>query len=162
MVVHRSIGLIPSLNRFVLQSLLLWREVLAHMFQLWHYAEQDLLDPATPYTLTQTGQGLHRVQPCVRVQQAMQRILEKVQRSVGVWIGSNQIHLGDHNVPNALMFIDKYAQVPRICAPIVLCLDKIPKLYTEAQSNKQYRSLDMCLCCRPMGRLSLYSFFVLE
>jgi len=28
---------------FVLQSLLLWREVLAHMFQLWHLAEEDLL-----------------------------------------------------------------------------------------------------------------------
>ncbi len=128
-----------SKHRFVLQSLLLWREVLAHMFQLWHYAEHDLLDPDHPYTLTSTGQGLHRVQPCQRVQAAMSRILEKVQKQVGVWIGSNQIHLGDHNVPNALMFIDKYAQVPRICQPIVLCLDKIPKLYSEVgEHNKGY------------------------
>ncbi|CAD7963112.1 unnamed protein product [Amoebophrya sp. A25] len=122
--------------RFVLQSLLLWREVLAHMFQLWHFAEHDLLDPEHPYTLTHTGQGLHRVQPCRRVHQAMLRILEKVQKQVGVWIGSTQIHVGDHNVPNALMFIDKYAQVPRICSPIVLCLDKIPKLYDQNPKNK--------------------------
>ena len=67
----------------------------------------------------------------------MIRILERVQKQVGVWIGSSQIHLGDHNVPNALMFIDKYAQVPRICAPIVLCLDKIPDLYNGTYNNAQ-------------------------
>ena len=38
------------------------------------------------------------------------------------------------------MFIDKYAQVPRICGPIVLCLDKIPDLYTKATDSgtKEY------------------------
>lgn len=29
--------------------------------------EEDLLDSSNPYTLTDTGQGLHRVQPCKRV-----------------------------------------------------------------------------------------------
>lgn len=35
----------------------------------------------------------------------MNSILRQVQRRVGSWIGSSAIHLGDHNVPNALMFI---------------------------------------------------------
>lgn len=36
------------------------------------------------------------------------------------------------------MFIDKYAQVPRICGPVVLCLDKIPDLYNANAMNKKY------------------------
>lgn len=46
-----------------------------------------LLDSEHPYELKSTGQGLHRVQKCARVHNAMLRILEKVQRQCGVWIG---------------------------------------------------------------------------
>jgi hypothetical protein len=35
----------------------------------------------------------------------MYRILNKVQKDLGYWVGSSVIHLGDKNVPNALMFI---------------------------------------------------------
>ncbi|KAF4666769.1 hypothetical protein FOL47_003909 [Perkinsus chesapeaki] len=114
---------------FVLQSLTLWREVISDMYRLWHLAEEDLLDPTNPYTLQQTGQGLHRVQKSPKVMKAMRQIVARVQRQLGdKWIGSTIVHLGDHNVPNALMFIDKYVQVPRILGPLVLCLDKIAEM----------------------------------
>ena len=52
----------------------------------------------------------------------MHDILRRAQSMTGYWVGSSVIHLGDHNVPNSLMFIDKYTQVPRILNPIVTVL----------------------------------------
>ena len=107
---------------YVLQSLTLWREIVNDMFRLWCLAEQDLLDPATPYVLRNTGQGLQRVQLANRTSKAMHGILYAVQQRNGNcddgWVGSSVIHLGDNNVPNALTFIDKYNQVCKILNPI--------------------------------------------
>lgn len=81
--------------------------------------------------LMDTGQGLNRVQAAPRVYREMQRIVSRVQARVGHWVGSSVIHLGDHNVPNALMFIDKYCQVPRILGPIVLCIEQIDEIIDD-------------------------------
>lgn len=124
---------------FALQSLTLWRDIVNDMFRLWAMAEQDLLQEAIAYKLQDTGQGMQRVQQSPQTYRAMQQILYRLQNSntsllKNHWVGSSVIHLGDHNVPNALSFIDKYTQVPRILGPIVNCLEQIEKLYHEDTS----------------------------
>ncbi|KAI8339385.1 hypothetical protein BC941DRAFT_349285 [Chlamydoabsidia padenii] len=122
---------------YVNQTLKLWREILNDMFKLWMLADQDILSATNPYRLIQTGQGLHRVQPCPSVSREMHRTLFKAQKKAGTWIGSSVIHLGDKNVPNALMFIDKYNQVSRILSPICITLDQLDDL-TKNEGLKKY------------------------
>jgi len=116
---------------FVLQSLTLWREVLNDMFKLWVLSEEDLLDNTNRYRLSQTGQGLNRVQQAPRVEDAMHKLLSNTKKKLESWVGSSVIHLGDHNVPNALMFIDKYNQVTRIVNPVVLTIDQIDDIVRD-------------------------------
>ena len=78
-------------------------------------AEEDLLSETVTYSLQDTGQGMQRVQQSPRTYRAMQQILVRVQAKVKNWVGSSVIHMGDHNVPNALSFIDKYTQGKRTC-----------------------------------------------
>ena len=75
-------------------------------------AEEDFLDSGVrPYVLRDTGQGLNRVQAAPRVARAMASVLHACQTQCGGWVGSSVVHLGDHNVPNAFVFLDKYTQV---------------------------------------------------
>lgn len=122
---------------YVLQSLTLWREILHDMFRLWSLTEQDLLSEVVPYRLRDTGQGLNRVQAAPKTLRMMHTILQRAQRSVGSWVGSSAIHMGDHNVPNALMFIDKYSQIYRILLPICNTLHHIPTI-TEKPALRSY------------------------
>jgi len=117
--------------KFAEQSLLLWREIVGDMFRHWHGAEADLLSGDAPYALRDTGQGLQRVQPCPRSYAAMRQTLARASRSSSsgeAWVGSSMIHMGDHNVPNALVFLDKYAQVARILRPLVSVLARARQL----------------------------------
>jgi len=120
---------------FALQSLTLWQEIAHNMFKLWCYAEGDLLDPESMYRLQETGQGLQRMQRCPRVWKGMSQILSQVHHSLsskglGHWVGLSVVHLGDRDVPNALIFIDKYNQVSRILTPIVTCIRELERLYS--------------------------------
>ena len=137
--------------QYCLQTLTLWREIQVpehpeyspfevekylvvtvvcfqnDMFKLWCLAEEDLLAANNYYSLRDTGQGLNRVQSAPSIGRAMHDIIQRAQRKVGSWIGSSVVHLGDHNVPNALTFIDKYTQVPRILNPIVQVIEAVPR-----------------------------------
>jgi hypothetical protein len=135
---------------YVLQSLSLWRNILDDFFHLWSLAEKDLLDvQSNPYKLTETGQGFHRLQPAPSIDKAMRNIIHTVQSGAngcGEWVGSSVIHLGDKNVPNALLFIDKYNQVGRILSPIVICLRRLPLLmknsYQKSFLERNYGSVE--------------------
>jgi hypothetical protein len=133
---------------YVYQSLSLWREVQHEMFQLWYVhwmlicdrclAEKDLLSSENMYRLRDTGQGLNRVQPAPSVYRLMSTILNRAQQKVGYWVGSSVVHLGDHNVPNALMFIDKYTQIYRFLLPITNVLERIEKIAESDGEIKEY------------------------
>lgn len=114
---------------FVWQSLTLWKEVQRNMHRLWVCADSDLLSVTTSYQLLNTGQGLNRVQQCPKVGKVMRYLLNKTQNAAGSpWVGLSVIHLGDRDVPNALVFIDKYTQIPRFLKPIADFYDGIPEL----------------------------------
>ena len=133
--------------KFVMQSLQLWREIQNQMFRLWIAADADLQDQNRPYRLYNTGQGLHRVQSANRVSHVMHEILSTVQGRVKGWVGLSVVHLGDRDVPNALVFIDKYTQVPRILGPIVLAVERIGVMCAEdpsvaAHVEKEYGGVE--------------------
>lgn len=68
----------------------------------------------------------------------MHTVLHSAQKSVGTWIGSSVIHMGDHNVPNALLFIDKYTQIYRILLPICTTLSQIPVMMAQRPALRVY------------------------
>jgi hypothetical protein len=122
---------------FVMQSLTLWKEIMTQMSRLWLAADHDLLNEY--YRLADTGQGYQRLQSCPKVGNLMQRILRNVQTRVGSpWVGLSVIHLGDRDVPNALVFIDKYTQVPRILTPIAQCIQRLPAVLYQDKAMHHY------------------------
>ena len=80
------------------QSLTLWSEVMTSMFKLWTLTEMDMLAEGNSYKLGDTGQGLNRMQDGPRVYREMTRIIGRCQQRIGHWVGSQVVHLGDHNV----------------------------------------------------------------
>ncbi|GAX15401.1 hypothetical protein FisN_8Lh303 [Fistulifera solaris] len=117
---------------FVWQSLRLWCKVMRNMHRLWVCADDDLLSTRTSYHLYNTGQGLQRVQSCPTVRQVMSKLLAQTQQEANApWVGLSVIHLGDRDVPNALVFIDKYTQIPRFLSPMVHFLQSLSDEHDE-------------------------------
>lgn len=127
---------------YVLQSLTLWKEILNDIHKLWFFVDRDMLNLTSCHRLYNTGQGLNRVQPAPETLRHMHIVLERTRKHVGSWVGSTVIHMGDHNVPNALMFIDKYAQVHRILSPIVNVIKYIKEMpWKNTQVERYFQEL---------------------
>eukprot|EP00941_MAST-03F_sp_MAST-3F-sp1_P002833 g2833.t1 len=139
---------------FVYQSLLLWRAVTNNMYKLWILAELDMMEQS--YNLVDTGQGLNRLQQSPRVMKAMREILHETQQQCDKWIGSSVIHLGDHNVPNAIFFIDKYTQISRILRPIITAIEQLPRM---AKSDAIARYINTFGGIERLTKTILHSFF---
>ncbi|KAF0694170.1 Aste57867_14930 [Aphanomyces stellatus] len=117
---------------YAMQSLSLWKNITLEMFPLWFAVEEDLIHGGG-YRLRDTGQGLNRMQRAPHTSHLIHAILAHTQKtSPMAWVGSSVIHLGDHNVPNALMFIDKYTQVSRILSPIVQTCEFVTRMQHDA------------------------------
>ncbi|CAN6645469.1 hypothetical protein TRVA0_021S00694 [Trichomonascus vanleenenianus] len=115
------------------QSLHLWSQIIRDMYMLWILADHDLtsIDAKNRYQFGDTGQGFNRIKACPHVSRAMHGIIRKVQQRNNGWIGSSVVHLGDRAVPNALFFLDKYLQVPRILTPVYLAISGIDSISTR-------------------------------
>lgn len=131
---------------FVWQSLSLWIKCQEHMHRLWICADDDLLSTTTSYHLQNTGQGLNRVQSCPRVAKVMRLLLSETQEAGSPWVGLSVVHLGDRDVPNALIFIDKYVQIPRFVRPVADFLDNLEELCQDERIamyvKKQFGSVE--------------------
>ncbi len=108
------------------------------MFRLWSHAEQDLLSPDVTYRLRDTGQGLNRVQAAPKTSRLMHEILHKAQSSIGSWVGSSVIHMGDHNVPNAFMFIGESKALYTINEILTVVRRQILANIPHVAANLQY------------------------
>ena len=141
--------------KFVRNTLVLWKVIGEHMDVLWAAVEDDLLNPSLAYSFVDTGQGCHRLQKCPQTRQIAERCLTEAKRQVGSWIGSDVIHLGDRDVPNALVFIDKYTQIP-------LVLGEITSVILELESYTKQNAWVHNAVCQTYGSVDRLKKSILQ
>ncbi|CCH60539.1 hypothetical protein TBLA_0D00290 [Henningerozyma blattae CBS 6284] len=122
---------------YVQQSLMIWSIVQREMIHLWYLADLDLFS-TTHYQLANTGHGLNRIKACPLIYKEMVKIIGECKMSSKEWIGSSVIHLGDHAVPNALFFLDKYIQIPNILMPFDNTINKIDEYVSHDVFFSEY------------------------
>ena len=118
--------------QYVLESLTLWGIIQRDIFDFWEVVEEDMIGAgAGSYRFCDTGQGFHRVCSGPKTYARMQSALREARNAMGGWVGTSVVHLGDNDVPNALVFIDKYTIIPKLLSPIVHTICEIDKVFAE-------------------------------
>ena len=149
---------------YVMESLTLWDIIQRDMFDFWEVVEEDLiLDCGGHYRIMDTGQGYHRVCAAPKTHSRMSSSISEAHNKMGGWIGIKVVHLGDQDVPNALVFIDKYTNIPNMLQPIVHTLSALSDIFDtkKAESHIGVRNL---LCAKyknfeNLRRMILRDFF---
>ncbi|RNE99250.1 hypothetical protein TraAM80_08390 [Trypanosoma rangeli] len=127
--------------QYVAESLTMWENVQRHIFDFWQVSEDDmLLDGGGHYSFVNTGQGYHRMCRAPKSYARMARCVAETEQEMGGWVGIKVIHLGDRDVPNPLVFIDKYTVIPRIVQPIMHTILELEKIFAPG-SLEEYPGL---------------------
>ena len=133
---------------YVKEAMTLWGIVQGDIFDFWQTVEKDMILSGAGYRFRDTGQGFHRVSSGPATYSRMGQAIADAHRTMGGWVGSKVVHLGDDDVPNPLVFIDKYTIIPRLLSPIVQCIDAIDDAFAEGTPEKYpgYRKLLLMGC----------------
>ncbi|CBZ26211.1 conserved hypothetical protein [Leishmania mexicana MHOM/GT/2001/U1103] len=124
--------------QYVAESLLLWENVQKNILNLWEAAEDDMLvEGQGQYVVSNTGQGFHRMCSAPRSYGVMSRLVRDTEQRMGGWVGIKVIHLGDRDVPNPLVFIDKYTVIPRLVKPVVQTLHALRYVFHEEDEEEE-------------------------
>lgn len=127
--------------QYVQESLLLWENVQRSILTLWEVAEDDMLVSGQgQYVITNTGQGFHRLCSAPKSYAGMSRLVRETEQRMGGWVGIKVIHLGDRDVPNPLVFIDKYTVIPRLVQPVVQTLRALRYVFHELDEEEDGES----------------------
>lgn len=123
--------------QYVAESLLLWENVQRSIFDFWQTFEDDMIiDGYGQYQFVNTGQGFHRMCSAPKSYSRMARCVSETDREMNGWVGIKVIHLGDRDVPNPLVFIDKYTVVPRIIQPIKQTILALERIYSPSSPTE--------------------------
>jgi hypothetical protein len=99
------------------------------ILDFWDAVEQDMIvDCDGDYRFVDTGQGFHRMLPAPKTYARMQAALGEAVKIMGGWVGIKVVHLGDQDVPNALVFIDKYTVIPQMLGPVVSTIESLQRI----------------------------------
>jgi hypothetical protein len=118
---------------YVMESLTLWNIIQRNIFDFWEVVEMDMLSECRGYQIVDTGQGHHRLCSAQRTYSRMQGALAEARAAMGGWVGSSVVHLGDRDVPNALVFIDKYTVIPKMLGPIVQTIETLEDVFDDSR-----------------------------
>lgn len=117
-------------HQYVMESLTLWEIIHRDIFDFWECVEKDMIG-ASRYRFANTGQGYNRVCSAPNTGARMSSALSEAHNRMGGWVGIKVVHLGDQDVPNALVFIDKYTVIPSLLSPIVQTIETLEHIYDE-------------------------------
>lgn len=125
--------------QYVRESLTLWKIIQRDIFDFWDCVENDMIidESGSHYRFVDTGQGFHRMCNAPRSYARMSKSIAEAEAAMGGrWVGIKVVHLGDRDVPNPLVFIDKYTVIPRMLGPIVKTIEALDAIFDASRDEE--------------------------